>query len=533
MKSQLIYRSHVAMAMGLLMIFTIVGCTGQLPASTPAPSPSVAGSSPTPAIVETTKSTPTSQPVNDPNVLYKDDFTNPGTGWTVDQFDNYFVGYHEPEYYHIEITSPNYKAPIIVEPEKRIIDDATIELQVFTNSGKTAAEGDFRYGLVFRRSGDQYYAFTISQLSKKWYFLKSSPSGLEVLKEGTEGSIHDFDVDDILRVDAQGPNFFFHINDHFIDEINDPDYASGEVGFYVESFDSPSTHIHFNTLTIRNFEAPVQAQGSEVAVLYQDDFTNPGTGWAVRQFDNYFIGYHEPEYYHIEINSPNYKAPVIVEPENRSIEDATIELQAFTNSAKTAAEGDFRYGLAVRRSGDQYYAFTVSQRTKKWYVLKSSPNELVTLQEGTEASINDVDVDDLLRVDAQGPNFFFHINDRLVAQITDPDYTSGEVGFYVESFDSPNTHIHFDTFTIRDLELSLTCNVADNATLYVRSGPSKTFPQISVLSGGDPVEPLGANADRTWIKIRLEGSDDPAWVSYSDGYLSCTPSVDLFPVVNQ
>jgi hypothetical protein len=530
MKTQLVYRFQSSLLRTALLMVVLVGCTGQLPAPTQppaqAPSPTVEASSPTEVVVE---STATSVPVTNEDVLYQDDFTNPGTGWTVDKFDNYFVGYHEPEYYHIEITSPNYKAPIIVEPEKRSFKDGTIELQAFTNSAKTATEGDFRYGLVFRRSGDQYYAFTISQRTKKWYVLKSSPSGLEVLKEGTEGSIHDLDVDDVLRVDAQGPNFFFHINDHLVDEVNDAEYASGEVGFYVESFDSPNTHIHFNTLTIRDFEAPVQ--GPEVTVLYQDDFTNPGTGWTERQFDNYFIGYHEPEYYHIEVNSPNYKAPVIVEPEKRSIEDATIELQAYTNSAKTAADGDFRYGLAVRRSGDQYYAFTVSQRSKKWYVLKSSPNELITLQEGTEETINDIDVGDVLRVDAQGPNFFFHINDRMVAQVTDPDYASGEVGFYVESFDSPNTHIHFDTFTIRDVELVLTCTVSAG-TVYVRTGPGTTYAQIDVLSDGDTVKALGISPDGNWIKIVLEGSDDPVWVSYSEGYMSCTPSVDLFPIVN-
>jgi hypothetical protein len=368
MKSQIVSHAKWARSITVLILVALVGCTAQPPAPTlpPAPSSTSAASEPTPANVQ---STPASEPATDPAVLYQDDFTNPGTGWTVDQFDHYFVGYHEPEYYHIEISSPNYKAPIIVEPEKRSIQDATIELEVFTNSGKTAPEGDFRYGLVFRRSGDQYYAFTISQRTKKWYFLKSSPTGLEVLKEGTEGSIHDFDVDDVLRVDAQGSNFFLHVNDHFVDEVNDPAYASGELGFYVESFDSPSTHIHFNTLTIRNYEAPVL--GPEVAMIYQDDFTNPGTGWTVKTFDNYFIGYHEPEYYHIEISGPNYKAPIVVEPEKRSIQDATIELQAFTNSAKTAPEGDFRYGLALRRSGDQYYAFTISQRTKKWAVLKS------------------------------------------------------------------------------------------------------------------------------------------------------------------
>jgi len=527
MKRQIITRAHWHMSMAVLVIFAVVGCAGQpgVPTLPPAPAATQA----TPSIPETgAESGATSEPATDPTVLYRDDFTNPGTGWAEDQFDNYFVGYHEPEYYHIEVTSPHYKAPIIVEPEKRSIDDATIELQVFANSGKTASEGDFRYGLVFRRSGDQYYAFTISQRSKKWYFLKSSSTGLEVLKEGTEGSIHDLDVDDVLRVDAQGSSFFVHINDHLVDEINDSSYASGEVGFYVESFDSPSTHIHFDTLTIRNYEAPVQ--GAEVTTLYQDDFTNPSTGWTEKTFDNYFIGYHEPEYYHIEIKGPNYKTTVF-EPQNGNFGDATIELEVFTNSAKTAPEGDFRYGLAFRRSGDQYYAFAVSQRTKKWYVLKNSPNELITLQEGADESIHDPDVGDLLRVDAQGSNFLFHINDRLVAQISDPDYASGEVGFYVESFDSPATHIHFDTFTIRDVDLVLSCNVS-GGTLYVRSGPGKTFAQTGILADGDSVKALGISSNK-WIKILTEGSDQPGWVSYAEGYMFCTPTIDLFPIVTE
>lgn len=154
------------------------------------------------------------------------------------------------------------------------------------------------------------------------------------------------------------------------------------------------------------------------------------------------------------------------------------------------------------------------------------------LKEGTEGSIHDLDVDDVLRVDAQGPNFFFHVNDNLIDQVNDAAYPSGEVGFYVESFDSPNTHIHFDTFTIRDLELSLTCTVANDGTLNVRSGPSKTFSQIAVLSNGDSVEALGKSPDGLWIKINVEGSEEPGWVGYTEGFLSCTPDIDLFPIVS-
>ena len=523
MKHQNLYHSTWAMVT-LIVILITSGCGGtpgiaNEPTASPAP---VASTVPSPVSVEPA---PTTASVSsDANVLYQDDFTNPATGWSEDKFDNYFIGYHEPEYYHIEITSPNSKTTVF-EPQKQSFDDATIELDVLTVSAKTAADGDFRYGLAFRRSGDQYYAFTVSPRTKKWFALKSSPNQLTVLAEGTDNNLHDLDNDDTLRVDAQGSNFLFHINDEVVGEASDPDYASGEIGFYVESFDSPNTHIHFDNLVIRKLEMPEDAG---TALLYEDDFTNPATNWPDRKFDNYFIGYHEPEYYHVEVTSPNYKTAVF-EPQKRSFGDFTIELQVLTVSAKTAAEGDFRYGLAFRRSGDQYYSFAISPRTKKWFVLKNSPNGVTVLTEGTDENIHDMDNDDTLRVDAQGPNFLFHLNDQLISQASDPDYASGEIGFYVESFDSPNTHIHFDNLTIQDLKLDLICRI--EGTVYVRSGPGKTYPQTALLSDGDTVKALGISPNQ-WIEIKAEGSEAPGWASYSEGYMSCTPTIDLFPIVS-
>jgi hypothetical protein len=218
-------------------------------------------------------------------------------------------------------------------------------------------------------------------------------------------------------------------------------------------------------------------------------------------------------------------------PGKQTFDDATIELQVMTASKKTAPEGDFRYGLAFRRSGDQYYAFTISPRTKKWYVLKSSPNALTVLKEGTDEDIHDLDTDDTLRVDAQGPDLLFHINDKLVGQVTDADYTNGEIGFYVESFDSPNTHIHFDTLTVRNFEVSVLCNV-NALTLNVRSGPGTKFPSATFLKTGSTIEPIGRSADNQWIKIKSDNADSEGWVFNSNEFLSCTPSTDLLPVIN-
>ena len=502
----------------LLLVSITAGCAGQ-PVSAPSAAPET-----TPTAV-TVENTPIPVPVADINLLYQDDFTNPATGWPEEKFDNYFIGYHEPEYYHIEITSPNYKTTVF-EPEKQSFGDATIEVKVLTNTGKTSETGDFSYGPVFRRSGDQYYAFTISPRTKKWFVLKSSPNALVILAEGDGPNINELNTVDSLRVDAQGADFSFHINDQLVGQVTDGEYVSGEVGFYVQTVDSAQTHIHFDELTIRDFEAP-QPSSPDLAVLIQDDFTNPATAWAEKKFDNYFIGYHEPEFYHVEITSPNYKTTVF-EPGKQSLDDVTIEVKVLTVSAKTSETGDFSYGIAFRRSGDQYYAFTISPRTRKWYALKSSSNALVTLAEGTNESINDLDTVDILRVDAQGSSFSLYINEQLVDQVTDPDYASGEVGFYVQTADSANTHIHFDELTVRNFEASLTCDVKALA-LNVRTGPGTEFSSFNFLSNEDIIVPVGRNADGEWLKIELEGND-PGWVFYSPEFLSCTGAIDSLPL---
>ena len=185
---------YFGLTIATLIVLVMTTSCGMIPSTG-------AGTTPTAAAVATTAAatTPSAAPVQNTtpaatagaaDVLYQDTFTDPSTGWTEDKFDNYFIGYHEPEYYHIEITSPNYKTTVFA-PKKESFEDATLELQVLTVSKKTAATGDFRYGLAFRRSGDQYYAFTISPRTKKWSVLKSSPNQTTVLTEGSEPSIHD------------------------------------------------------------------------------------------------------------------------------------------------------------------------------------------------------------------------------------------------------------------------------------------------------------------------------------------------------
>ncbi len=195
-----------------------------------------------------------------------------------------------------------------------------------------------------------------------------------------------------------------------------------------------------------------QRQESGFPFLYQEDFTDPTGGWPNElQFDNYYIGYHEPDFFHVEVRVSNDHTVVpLPDPSFADLTDSTVEAEVLVSEANTSPTGEFRYGLAVRRSGNRYYAFTVSPRTQTWWVLKSSAAGLEVLSEGTDDTLQGLGALDTLRVDAKGSEFRFHINHRIVSEVNDPEFASGQVGLFVETLDVPQAHIHYDSLVIRN-----------------------------------------------------------------------------------
>lgn len=284
------------------------------------------------------------------------------------------------------------------------------------------------------------------------------------------------------------------------------------------------------TITPTIITTPMLESVADTGVRYTDKFEDPATGWPQEEFDNYFIGYHEPDYYHINVRSSNDKELVPV-PNKESYGDITVEAEVLTDLNNTAESGDYRYGVAFRRSGDQYYVFAISPRSGKWYVLKSSPDHLEVLKEGSDDSIQGLDALDTLQVDVRGTNFYFHINDQLIDQVSDSDYAEGEVGLFVQTLDTPRVHAHFDSITIRDVDAPQQACKVDSFGIRMRRGPSTSFDPIGFLTHGDTVEPQGRNPDANWIQVRVEDSDRRGWIFYDPDWISCNVATSDLPVV--
>ncbi len=448
---------------GLLLgtILILASCnTSKAPAAASASSPLA-----TATITSTVAVTPQSTALPD-GVLYEDDFSNPQSGWPIVDVDNYHFEYHPPDFYRVEVKSPHETVTVF---RGLNFGDATVETMVLVDHTATDT-GNYRYGLALRRSGEQYYAFTVSPRTKSWQIAKHSPSGVKVLAEGAVDTLRGFapmgmtpDKTDDLRVDAVGPDFTFFINGRNVAHVSDADYASGDVGFVVETIDETLAHIHYDSLVISK---PKQNPKQNSDVLFEDDFTNPAGGWPIVDFNNYRFGYHPPDFYHVEVKDPHDSITVF---RGLNFGDASVETLALVDHTTTAS-GGYRYGLALRRTGDQYYAFTISPRSKSWQISKHSPQSVTVLAEGSVDTLQGFapqgvtpDKRDDLRVDAAGSNFVFFINGHDVAHVSDADYATGDVGFFVETLDEQLVHVHYDSLTIRSVQETPTANLTPMA----------------------------------------------------------------------
>lgn len=187
----------------------------------------------------------------------------------------------------------------------------------------------------------------------------------------------------------------------------------------------------------------------DAAILIEDDFTDEASGWPVKEEVSALSGYHPPDYYHVQSGVPDHITTAYF---GGSFNNVSVDADVFIDSTDTE-DGLFRYGLVVRRDGDEFYAFTISPRTNEWTVLKGTGNGLEILDEGSSMTMSGFteEESDQLRIDASGPELVFSINGRVVSQLNDASYGSGDVGFYVETFDESRAHIHYDLLKVEQI----------------------------------------------------------------------------------
>jgi hypothetical protein len=192
-----------------------------------------------------------------------------------------------------------------------------------------------------------------------------------------------------------------------------------------------------------------------------DQFTDARTGWIDDSGDAFRIGYHAPEWYHVEASGPGTQVLSLGGYEHSN---ATVETAVYVDSTDTET-GRFRYGLVVRAHGadraplagagperpENFFAFVIDPRAGKWQLIHEDTRPLLTLLEGDAPNLSGFDArsPDVLRLEMRGDQLDLFINGAwLVTYDTRGYHLTGDVGFFVETFDETKAHVHFESLDV-------------------------------------------------------------------------------------
>jgi hypothetical protein len=190
------------------------------------------------------------------------------------------------------------------------------------------------------------------------------------------------------------------------------------------------------------------AQPKSGDILFIDDFSNPKSGFQ-HQSDADAISDYADSQYQIEVFTPQLNVWSINGPK---FTDARIEVNAHTS----AGSENNLYGLICRYRDDKSFYFLVISADGYYAIGKVKENanqvgELILLSskvyESSDKIATGQAVNHLVATCA-AQTLTLTVNGTQLSQVTDPDFTDGQVGVIAGTFDDPDTTLRFDDLVV-------------------------------------------------------------------------------------
>lgn len=180
------------------------------------------------------------------------------------------------------------------------------------------------------------------------------------------------------------------------------------------------------------------------SVLFQDDFSDPASGWNQVSEANGLSDYDDGAY-RIRVDVLN--TDIWARPQ-LDFNDVRIEVDAF----KAGGDRNNRFGVICRAAADHFYIFLVS--SDGYYGIgkvQGNQYELVGMEAMQPSEkINQGTAGNHLAVECVGSRLSLSVNGEKLAEVEDVDFASGDVGLIAGTYNLPGTEIIFDNFSVTE-----------------------------------------------------------------------------------
>lgn len=195
-----------------------------------------------------------------------------------------------------------------------------------------------------------------------------------------------------------------------------------------------------------NIQEGVQGQQGSIPedqgaqVIFQDDFSDPNSGWDDTSWEDGAVHYLDQEY-HVSVYPKSW---LVWSYQGQEMDDLIISVDARVESP--TGVGD--YGVICRLVDDKnFYALEVSE-DGYFSIWKEVDGESFTLYDWTFS--DSIPADRPFRIDAAcvGNRLLLGVNDVLLADVTDDTFSSGRFGLIAGTLEQGNLTVAFDNYTV-------------------------------------------------------------------------------------
>ena len=197
------------------------------------------------------------------------------------------------------------------------------------------------------------------------------------------------------------------------------------------------------TVEIQPTIAPLVTTGR---VFFEDDFSDPGSGWEVGEYTEGSVGYRDGYYFVTSVSDGQTMWGVA----NQDYADLAIEVDAIQVVApannnngygvkcRVQSGGSGGDGYALLVSGDGYYSIQV--------IVSGSYEPLI---EWTASSaVNQGYSTNRIRVVCEGTRLALFANGELLGEVDDSTYSSGDISLMAVTLEDSVTEAHFDNLIV-------------------------------------------------------------------------------------
>jgi len=205
------------------------------------------------AVQQEDETTPTPADCAAGNEIFSDDFSDPTSGWRIDQGSGFDWAYQSGEY-RVFITEPEFTAwawaPI---SSSNIPKDFCLELDLkLLVQGSLSEIGEVSVILAGNPDGRRFISFGLFPNGDGFYRVRDIDFGQQEFSTFVDWTQSDFidpvnSFNTILVISKNGETSFY-INDNLVETLNLN--LSGSVGVYTHTFDEPNVNGRFDNFKV-------------------------------------------------------------------------------------------------------------------------------------------------------------------------------------------------------------------------------------------------------------------------------------------